>query len=98
MATTAFDPLAYKETTRQQWQETAAAWHRWGPALEEWLDEATELMLDLARIGEGSRVLDVAGRAGRQALAAARSVGPPGAALATDISSHVPRCADRPAA
>ena len=31
MATTAFDPVAYKQTTREQWQEAAEAWHRWGP-------------------------------------------------------------------
>ena len=89
MATTAFDPVAYKQTTTQQWQEAAAAWHRWGPTLEAWLGEATELMLDLARIGEGSRVLDVAAGAGGQTLAAARRVGPSGSVLATDISSNI---------
>ncbi|HEU0304413.1 MAG TPA: methyltransferase domain-containing protein [Gaiellaceae bacterium] len=89
MATTTFDPVAYKETTRQQWQEAAAAWHRWGPSLEAWLGAATELMLDLARIGEGSRVLDVAAGAGGQTLAAARRVGPSGAVLAADISSNI---------
>ena len=89
MATTAFDPVAYKQTTTQQWQEAAAAWHRWGPTLEEWLGEATELMLDLARIGEGSHVLDVAAGAGGQTLAAARRVGPGGSVLATDISPNI---------
>jgi SAM-dependent methyltransferase len=97
MATTAFDPVAYKETTRQQWQEAAAAWHRWGPTLEDWLGEATELMLDLARIGQGSRVLDVAAGAGGQTLAAARRVGPSGAVLATDISSNILEFAAREA-
>ena len=97
MATTEFDPLAYKETTRQQWQEAASAWHRWGPTLESWLGEATELMLELARIGEGSRVLDVAAGAGGQTLAAARRVGPRGAVLATDISSRILEFAAREA-
>jgi ubiquinone/menaquinone biosynthesis C-methylase UbiE len=87
--TTAFDPVAYKQTTTQQWQEAAAAWHRWGPTLEDWLGEATELMLELARIGEGSRVLDVAAGAGGQTLAAARRVGPGGAVFATDISANI---------
>ena len=87
MTTTTFDPVAYKQTTTQQWQEAAAAWHRWGPTLEEWLGEATELMLDLARIREGSRLLDVAAGAGGQTLAAARRVGSSGSVLATDISS-----------
>jgi ubiquinone/menaquinone biosynthesis C-methylase UbiE len=89
MATATFDPVAFKETTRQQWQEAAEAWHRWGPTLEAWLGEATELMLDLARIGEGSRVLDVAAGAGGQTLAAARRVGRSGAVLATDISFNI---------
>src|ERR671936_567813 len=89
MATVAFDPVAYKETTRQQWQEAAEAWHRWEPALEEWLGQATELMLELARVGGGARVLDVAAGAGGQTLAAARRAGPDGAVLATDISSNI---------
>jgi ubiquinone/menaquinone biosynthesis C-methylase UbiE len=89
MTTTAFDAEAYKETTRQQWQEAAPAWDRWGPVLEEWLGEATESMLDLARIEAGSRVLDVAAGAGGQTLEAARRAGPDGAVLATDISSKI---------
>ena len=89
MTTTTFDPVAYKQTTTQQWQEAAAAWHRWGPTLEEWLGEATELMLDLARIREGSHLLDVAAGAGGQTLAAARRVGSSGSVLATDISSNI---------
>lgn len=97
MVTTAFDPVAYKETTREQWQEASTAWHRWGPSLEAWLGEATELMLDLVRIGDGSRVLDVAAGAGGQTLAAARRVGPTGSVLATDISSNILEFAAREA-
>ena len=89
MTTTAFDPVAYKETTRQQWQAAAEPWYRWGPTLEQWLGEATELMLDLARVGPGGRVLDVAAGAGGQTLAAARRVGPSGSVLATDISANI---------
>jgi len=89
MATTAFDPVAYKQTTREQWQETAEAWHRWGPTLERWLGPATELMLDQARIGAGARVLDLAAGAGGQTLASARRVGPAGSVLATDISPAI---------
>ena len=87
--TSSFDAASYKETTRKQWQEAAEAWHRWGPALENWLGEATEAMLDLAQIGPGDRVLDVAAGAGGQTLAAARRVGETGSVLATDISSKI---------
>jgi len=94
---TQFDPAAYKETTREQWQEAAAAWHRWGPELEAWLGEATELMLDLARLRDGDHVLDVAAGAGGQSIAAARRVGLQGRVLATDISSNILEYAEREA-
>jgi SAM-dependent methyltransferase len=84
-----FDPAAYKRGTREQWQNAAAAWHRWGPQLETWLGPSTELMLDLARVGPGSHVLDVAAGAGGQTLAAARRAGSHGAVLATDISPAI---------
>jgi SAM-dependent methyltransferase len=90
----AFDPGAYKETTHRQWQDAAEAWHRWGPTLEAWLGQATERMLDLCEVGEGSRVLDVAAGAGGQTIAAARRAGPNGAVLATDISSNILAFAD----
>jgi SAM-dependent methyltransferase len=89
MATTVFDPVAYKQTTRQQWQDAAEAWHRWGPTLEQWLGPATELMLDQARIGTGSEVLDLAAGAGGQTIAAAHRVRPSGSVLATDISPAI---------
>jgi ubiquinone/menaquinone biosynthesis C-methylase UbiE len=86
---TQFDPIQYKETTREQWQTAAEPWYRWGPTLEKWLGQATETMLDMAAIGPGDRVLDVAAGAGGQTLEAARRVGPSGYVLATDISSNI---------
>ena len=82
----AFDAAAFKTTTRAQWQAAAQAWHRWGPFLGAWLGEATETMFDLARIGPGSRVLDVAAGAGEQSISVARRVGEGGHVLATDIA------------
>lgn len=89
MTTTQFDPIAFKATTRAQWEHAAEAWHRWEPAIEAWLGEATERMLDDVRISEGSRVLDVAAGAGGQTLAAAHRVGSTGRVLATDISPAI---------
>jgi len=81
-----FDPSQYKTTTRQQWEQAAEAWHRWGPLIEQWLGPATNRMLDAAGVAEGSRVLDVAAGAGGQSLAAARR----GAdVLATDIAPAI---------
>jgi ubiquinone/menaquinone biosynthesis C-methylase UbiE len=89
MTATAFDPVAYKETTREQWQAAAVAWHRWGPTIGQWLGSATELMLDMADIRVGSRVLDVAAGAGEQTIVAARRIGATGHIIATDISSNL---------
>jgi ubiquinone/menaquinone biosynthesis C-methylase UbiE len=89
VAAQTFDPDHYKQTTREQWQDAAEAWHRWDPVLRAWLGPATDVMLDLAAIGEGDHVLDVAAGAGEPALTAAKRVGPSGQVLATDISSNI---------
>lgn len=93
-----FDATAYKATTKQQWEDHAEAWHRWGPTLEAWLGEATEVMLDAAGVQSGSHVLDVAGGAEGQAFAAARRTGPDGRVVVTDVSptilSYAQRAAD----
>ncbi|MFF0266707.1 class I SAM-dependent methyltransferase [Kribbella sp. NPDC004536] len=84
-----FDALAYKETTRRQWEDAAEAWHRWGPTLEKWLGEATAAMLDAAGVAAGSHVLDVAGGAGGQAMSAARRAGSVGRVTVTDTSPRI---------
>ena len=94
---TSFDAAKYKQVTREQWQRAAEPWHAWGPTIEGWLGEATELMLDLAGIGPGARVLDVAAGAGGQTVRAAERVGPQGAVLATDISPAILEYAARAA-
>ena len=98
MTGTTFDPAGYKRTTREQWQTAAAAWRRWEPLIESWLGEATELMLDLAGVVPGARVLDVAAGAGGQSFAAARRVGPKGEVLATDIAENLVRYLEQDAA
>lgn len=84
-----FDAAEYKQGTREQWQRAAEPWHAWGPTIEEWLGEATELMLDLAGVGPGARVLDVAAGAGGQTVRAAVRAGPHGSVLATDIAPAI---------
>ena len=87
--TPSFDPRKYKDTTREQWQSAAKAWNDWGPLLRAWLGPSTEIMLDMAKIGPGDRVLDVAAGAGDQTLQIADRVGKLGYVLATDISSNI---------
>ena len=86
---TTFDAVKYKTTTRDQWQAAAKAWNDWGPLLRKWLGPATETMLDMAGVGPGSRVLDVAAGAGDQTLQAAERVGKLGYVLATDIAPNI---------
>src|SRR5690349_5989724 len=89
MSTQQFDPVKYKQTTRDQWDAASEAWHRWGPTIESWLGPVTEEMLTMANVRSGSRVLDVAAGAGGQSMTAARWVGANGYVVATDISPNI---------
>ena len=84
-----FDPVKYKNTTRDQWQAAAEAWYRWSPTLNQWLGKATDKMLEMAGISTGHRVLDIAAGAGEQSITTAKKVGTSGYVLATDISSNI---------
>lgn len=88
-ATPQFDPVKYKNTTRDQWQTAAEAWYRWSPTLKQWLGKATDKMLEMAKVSTGHRVLDVAAGAGEQSITASEKVGPSGYVLATDISPKI---------
>jgi ubiquinone/menaquinone biosynthesis C-methylase UbiE len=88
-ATLAFDPEKFRQATRAQWEAAAEAWDRWAPLLARWLGPATEAMLEMAAVGRGARILDVAAGAGEQTLAAARRAGAQGCVLATDISPAI---------
>jgi len=81
----AFDPQAYKRAVTEEWRRAAQGWHDWIPKIHDWLNDATEKMLDEAEIRLGSRVIDIAAGDGGQSLAAAVRVGASGKVLATDI-------------
>ena len=77
--------------TREQWErkETADWWSAAQARRRQIYGAATEMMLDLAAVQPGSRVLDVAAGTGEQTLMAARRVGGTGYVLATDHSSSM---------
>jgi ubiquinone/menaquinone biosynthesis C-methylase UbiE len=87
--TTAPDSQAFKTRMRTQWDRTAIGWDSHTPVIRAWLAQATEAMLDMARVAPGQSVLDVAAGAGDQTLDIARRVGPQGRVLATDLSPAI---------
>jgi SAM-dependent methyltransferase len=77
--------------TPEKWgnKESADWWSAGQAARQQIYGAATEMMLDLAGVQTGSRVLDVAAGSGESTLMAARRVGPTGYALAADVSASM---------
>jgi SAM-dependent methyltransferase len=93
MSQAVFDPIAFKKTTTDQWNNVAGNWNAWGGLLQSWLGPPTDTMLDMARVTTGSDVLHVAGGSGQEALQTARRVGPGGYVLTTDVSEKLTKLA-----
>ena len=70
-------------------REAAAEWRRGAAARLQAFGPATEIMLDLVNVAEGSWVLDVGAGAGDSTLVAAQRVGSSGGVLATDVSASM---------
>jgi enediyne biosynthesis protein CalE5 len=83
-----FDPVRFKEATVAEWRDAAAGWRRWVDVLE--APDAglavSRRLVELAGIGPGASVLDVAAGYGEPALTAARAAGPGGRVVCADIS------------
>src|SRR5690348_16439597 len=69
--------------------DAAQAWAQNAAQRNQQFGSATQLMLDLAGVRTGQRVLDVAAGTGEQTLMAAERVGPRGWVLAADVSSSM---------
>ena len=70
-------------------QDAASGWQNAAAARGQALAPVDTLMLDLAGVTTGSRVLDLGAGTGDQTLLAAQRVGPSGSVLATDISASM---------
>ena len=99
MESKGFEPQSSKghASEAERWNAIAEGWHRWIPMMRAWYAPATELMLDLAQIAPGSRVLDIAAGDGDQSLAAAARVGQSGYVLAIDRANKILAIAKRSA-
>lgn len=85
----ATDPQTFKARIRDQWNQSAEGWNTHTPQIRAWLLQATQAMLNMANVGPGSRVIDVAAGAGDQTLDIAQRIGPDGYVLATDLSPAI---------
>jgi len=84
---------------RETWESAAPGWAKWERELSAGLKEVTDLLIDMAGVEAGARVLDLACGAGSQSIEAAKRVGPSGRVVACDISrtmlEHVRHNAER---
>jgi SAM-dependent methyltransferase len=81
------DPQELKNEQRRDWDAAAAGWKRWWPVFERSAQQVSDRLVELANVGPGARVLDVATGNGEPALTAARRVGASGRVIATDQSA-----------
>jgi SAM-dependent methyltransferase len=89
--TTTFDPAQYKASIRTEWRAAAPGWRAWVEVLEaeDGGRAVSRCLVQLARIGPGDEVLDVAAGYGEPGLTAARAVAPGGRVVCTDISGEM---------
>ena len=67
----------------------AAMWKKWFPVIERAAQVLSDRMVELAAIGPGDRVLDVATGLGEPAVTAARKAGPGGHVEGVDLSADM---------
>jgi SAM-dependent methyltransferase len=91
MAGTTFDPVQYKASIRTEWRDAAPGWRAWVDVLEAEDGGAavSRSLVQLAGIGPGDTVLDVATGYGEPGLTAARAAAPGGHVVCTDISGEM---------
>src|ERR1700722_11062341 len=81
------DPQELKNEQRRDWDAAAAGWKKWWPVFERSAQQVSDRLVELAGVGPGARVLDIATGNGEPALSVARRVGPGGRVIATDQSA-----------
>ncbi len=89
MVAQTIDPHEFRDAQRKQWDKAATGWKKWVDHMSATHQPVSDGLVELAGIGPGNRVLDVAAGYGEPALTAARKVGPAGRVIATDISPEM---------
>ena len=78
-----------RRSVADAWNDAAGGWHGHRESIRSWLREPTKRMLDLAHVGAGGKVLDVAAGAGDQTRDIASRVGANGMICVTDVSPRI---------
>jgi SAM-dependent methyltransferase len=86
---TGVDPVEFRDTQRTQWDGAATGWRKWSELIDSAAGAISERLVELAGVGPGSRVIDVAAGYGEPSLSAAKVAGPEGKVVATDISAEM---------
>jgi SAM-dependent methyltransferase len=85
----AVDPAGFREAQHRNWDAAAVGWKQWSAFNDSADAHISRRLVELAGVQPGSRVLDIAAGYGEPALTAARSAGPDGRVVATDISAEM---------
>ena len=83
------DAVEFRAGQRRDWGSAAKGWHDWQELILGSTAGVSRRLVELAGIGSGDRVLDVAAGSGEPSLTAAKLVGAAGQVVATDISSEM---------
>jgi SAM-dependent methyltransferase len=89
MQSKAVDAVEFREGQRQQWKKGAEGWRKWSEFITDATASVSKRMVELAGVGPGSRVLDVAAGYGEPSLTAAALAGAEGNVVATDIAPEM---------
>lgn len=89
MEAKSIDAEEFRAKQRDQWNGAAVGWNTHSEFMDKYAGVVSERLVEMARIEEGDRVLDVACGYGEPSLTAARKVGPEGSVVATDISAEM---------
>jgi ubiquinone/menaquinone biosynthesis C-methylase UbiE len=87
-------PATQDNKTLQEWRVTAPFWKKHSATIRRMFAPLTEALIEDAFIGQGQRVLDVAGGAGEPAITIAERVGPAGLVTCTDAVAEMVAAAE----
>ena len=82
-------PIDFDRVRREQrefWNNAAPGWKQMWTGLDRAGQPVSDRLVELARIKQGDRVLDIATGSGEPGLTAARKVGAEGMVIASDIN------------